>query len=360
MRPGFLLHLGMAKAGSTAIQEALAGYRDGAWEYLDLGEPNHSATLGLALLEAPPRRLYRSGEAGAQAAEREAARGRLLAALPGERGAILSGEELSVAFRTREACEGVAALLRGHARVVRGLAYVRDPASFARSQFQQRLRLEAVRLDVGRLLPFYRRRFRPWVGALGEEGLALVDYGRAAGGPGGLVADLAARAGLERVPPARGRPNASLSAEAVAVLFALRREDGAPPLHGPGRAANARLLEMLSGFGRGRLGFGPGLMERGLLRQANDLRWAERRIGTALARLEAGADVVVEGEGDLLDLAAGAAPALAEWVEARGLGRAAAGEGAAAVLRGAARRLGEAPAPGGRLARRVVGWLRRG
>ncbi len=43
-----VLHVGMPKTGTTAIQRALYGYDDGSCRYADLGESNHSVALNMA------------------------------------------------------------------------------------------------------------------------------------------------------------------------------------------------------------------------------------------------------------------------------------------------------------------------
>lgn len=330
-----LLHLGMHKTGSTSIQAVWNGYKDERIEYAALGLPNHSLTLMRAFLEGKAAdRVYRNSDAERRAKQHEAALRRLDEVLEGtDRSVILSGESL---FRfEKDACRRATEFLRRHVGRIDALLYVRAPESFARSVFQERLKKGEASFDLHNIVPAYRARSLGWAEALGAEP-SYVLFDRATLHEGDVVADFGMRLGLD---PAWAKSrehlqnrNTSLSAEAMAALYVLRHRRGAPASDEEERVRQRRLIEVLGGYGQRRFDFGRELIEAELAKRAGEIAWMEERLGRPFPR-EAVKDPVVFGsEREILDYGEAQAPALRDYLRARGIVGGKAGDSVAELL----------------------------
>lgn len=309
-----LLHIGMNKTGTGAIQRTFDGYSDATWVYADLGHPNHSHVLARAFLERPGPRFLVTGNI---AAERAAALARLEAAFARDgRSVVVSGEAMS-RFGDPGAVGRLLGWMRGHVDEVRVLAYVRDPASFIPSAFQQVLRKSMPPTELEQIAPRYRKRFMEWVKQAGRRKVELVPFDPARLAEGDLLVDFARRVGLSE-DHARGhgvRHNDSLSAEATAVLCALRLRMGQKRVPPQYQSANARILQLLASFGSGRFAFSSRALADVLDRQATDIAWIERIMGRALPAPNLEGRRAFDGLDDILDYASTLGPALAGHLE---------------------------------------------
>ena len=239
-----ILHIGMHKTGTTAIQEALVGYDDGRIAYADLRiwgdrEPNHGnaiETLYRADFENIPlhRRLGRSR--AQVAGYRALYRTRFERALAVDRQRlILSGEAIP---RLRRAeLETLRDTLLAHARRVTVIAYIREPVGFVSSMFQQRCRLGHLAPEDPLPLPRYRARFAKFRKVFGTQNVTFVKFERASLRGGSIVTDFAHRVGITGDLAARVS-NERLSGDATRLLYLLltrhaeecRRVDHVRPL----------------------------------------------------------------------------------------------------------------------------------
>ena len=248
----FLIHAGMPKTGSTAIQAALNGLRTPTHEYLDLGRANHSHLLHAAFSDAPSTQLRTDGvDAAAFEAGREEARGILHKALERARArnVMLSAEYIS-RFDVGE-LTALREALRPHGACNRVIAYVRPPLSRAESSVQQALKQGTyVRLGIPTWPGRTWRRLREVFGA---DQVELLPFRKDLLSNGDVVRDLCERWGLEHPEAGPGRSNRSLSLEACALLLAQNRQGRFRTGRPGSNFAYARLADLLAGFGDRRL-----------------------------------------------------------------------------------------------------------
>jgi len=166
-------------------------------------------------------------------------------------------------------------------------AYVRAPASFMQSAFQQRVKQEkpgAVDLDAANLWPRYRARFEPLDDVLGPDRVHLRAFDPDAFTGSDVVADFAGWLGVDPVTRPPARANDGLSCEAVCVVFCrlaglLPEDYPAPDLAARFRATPARAL---AGFGTRRFAFSQPFLDPARAAQRADLDWIEARLGRGL------------------------------------------------------------------------------
>ena len=306
-RPRIILHAGMHKTGSTAIQE-----RFGTHGVPGVAVPGVAVSGGpranlsdivlLLFAEGPlldkihaARWPHLSRRALLRARARS--RDQLAAQIAGWLADgtaprfLISAEDISAPDFDRAAVARMAAFFGqfggqfGAETHVH--AYVRAPASFMQSAFQQRVKQEkpgAVDLDAANLWPRYRARFEPLDDVLGPDRVHLRAFDPDAFTGGDVVADFAGWLGVGPVTAPPARANDGLSCEAVCVVFCrlaglLPEDYPAPDLAARFRATPARAL---AGFGTRRFAFSQPFLDPARAAQRADLDWIEARLGRGL------------------------------------------------------------------------------
>jgi len=300
-----ILHFGMHKTGSSAIQQAL--------RWRDLG-PRHanaavieSANQSAAVIAMFSRNAHRHHNtvkrgltpeqvlaAGQQQRQRFEALLREHPAphllLSAEDAGQLKPDDLRHLRRFAEAC----------GRRVRAVAYVRTPASYMESALQQRIKGGLGHWEPSDWWPMYRDRFGKFDDVFGQDAVSLWKYEPAAFPDGDVVADFFRRLGVVAGgAPAVQRVNESLSLPAVRLLYAYRRFG---PGYGVGSRAvrgNVMLIRKLGELRGPRLRLHRSVSGPVLQSHRNDLRWIEARLDAPMDDLPQGRDGL-RSEADLL------------------------------------------------------------
>lgn len=214
-----ILHIGMHKTGSTAIQKSLHGYDDGVTRYARFDHTNHS--LAMSTIFSRDRFKYHLWrESGADLRTIEERRERYLRELddelsdPSRENVVISGESVSVlaADEKLELIEHIES--RGCALQV--VCFVRRAEALAPSSIQQGIKggLDQVQeYSLG-----YEQAIEPFRERLPRNQLVVRDYDEAVSETGGdIVAAFARMAGLSDVESKRA--NTSLSEPAIKLLY---------------------------------------------------------------------------------------------------------------------------------------------
>lgn len=308
------VHFGMHKTGSSSIQQTLAGNADrlGGTRFLELGRPNASALLRRAILpHAPPAQRPRRQRRAQQA---EAARAALRQATALERleaglntaceapQAILSAE--AIAHFDAQACTALLHELRRFPLEPVFIGYIRDPASFAASAFQQRLKRALTASfdpDPTALLRADYHGIVPRLDALvGESRVRVFPFRHGDFPEGDVVRHFLDETGIDAAPLALQRSNDGLPAVAVKALYCYRKlraprdADHATPQTAPAFLSALRGLD------------GPGFRLHPDLEAAIEdahrevLDWSQARLGTRLAAPERAQATGIRIEADLM------------------------------------------------------------
>lgn len=275
-----VLHIGMHKTGTTAIQTALNGHDDGEVRVARLGVTNHSIPM-LTLFAADPTRYHVWVRQGTPAAEvmrrRDKWRERLAEelALP-RKTLVISGEEMSLMRPTSVGT--MLDELRPQAGRIEVLGWLRPAASYVGSAFQQMVKAGQGTLDLPR--PRYRDRFEPYLARCGRDALRLRLYDPAQMPGGSAVAAFCKAVGISMRAVADTVENAALPPDALRLIWRLNR-DGPQTTGTPARlTARSRLLRHLSLRFSGRFTLPPDMAAAGIDRA--DIDWAEALTGMTL------------------------------------------------------------------------------
>lgn len=285
-----VLHVGMHKTGSTAIQASLAGYRDGVFEYAQLphavmgdrGRDNNHSFLINTAFDRDHKRVGRLLLFGVAASDFDRLRGQCLDALEcclraSEAEVLILSAESITSFDP-DATQELGALLRRYAREVKVYAYVRDPYDYVKSITQEAIKWGHAGDEMHPLS--YRSNFGHIEDVFGAENVSYRLYRRENLLDGDVVADFGSWVGLKKDPARRLEANASFSTDAVRCIYALNRH---PVFWSGNGLLHYSWRELLGVFGR----LFPGRFEipaRMVSREIDiwDMSWMESRLGQRL------------------------------------------------------------------------------
>lgn len=307
-----VIHAGMHKTGSSSIQEYFWNSKDENLAYARWTGSNHCGLFVLLFEDAD--RLARYHGFKARGADFISALPRMkerwLESLKEDltqnegKTLVFSAEDIS-APEFRNAVVRMRDFFKSYATQIEVVGYVRSPLSFAVSAFQQMLKDGGMsKLQVEALWPHYRSRFEMLEEIFGIDNVTLRIYDLAHFEGGDIVRDFASILGVGVREALPAHVNASLSAEATALLFVQRRlGDGYLSGFMGAQAGNNSFVDKLRTIGEGKMTFSEEIWNPVLERHADDLKWIENRLGRKLDQVYPVESFKVGSESDLIQLA---------------------------------------------------------
>lgn len=308
-----ILHIGMVKTGSSAIQASLAAGSGGDFIYPKLGgvslksegdapfKRHHTDSL-IELFSSKKDRFAKKRSGFGKAvftSDSDEASIRKAAADAGDGSVILSSEALYSYLRRRDV-EALASFARQLFDDIRVVAYVREPFSLISGSFWTRVKGSRL----AKFEPVYRRykQLKKFDTVFGRDKVSLWNYDRTTFPDGNVVQHFCASLGLR---PVRSltRKNVTLSRPGVSAIYRLNRAVG----EGPEALAAHKLarIAVANGFPHGdwpKFRLSPALIEPLIEAQAEDIEWIEQRIGCSLRSQAQPQESDVTSEADLLQI----------------------------------------------------------
>lgn len=273
--PQILLHIGMNKTGTSSIQATFSDYDDGRTRYAQLGLQNHTGPFHLIFGDeerwrqrlssgAKPRRLLQL---------RQDALGKLKDELAlGRKTIIVSGE--GIAYLRQSEIKRMRRFFHKHGYRTLVFAYIREPAGFSASVFQQRVKGRLDRFSIDRCQPAYRERFTKFLNVFGRQDVRLSNFRRNYLKDQSVVQDFAQQAGALVGKHDEKTINESASAAAVAHLYFWNKHRAASiQTQGLHRVARIRLAGVLSGLMPGKFNLSKSVARMNA--DHNDIAWME-------------------------------------------------------------------------------------
>ncbi|WP_172332628.1 hypothetical protein [Mangrovicoccus sp. HB161399] len=216
-----VLHVGTHKTGTTSIQNSLAKYDDGETVYAQLGHQNHSIALYTIFSENRNRyHIWKGYGFGPKKIDK--LRRNFIALLDenisrsDRKRIVVSGEDISVL--EDEEKRDLIDFISSRVSKVRVVCYLRSPASFAASAYQQRIK--GGKSDLPRLCsPLFKFRLESFRTNPNVHSVRVKEFSREALLGGDIVEDFVAELGLERSLIAKDTSNESLGADATKLLL---------------------------------------------------------------------------------------------------------------------------------------------
>jgi hypothetical protein len=297
-----IIHIGTHKTGSTSIQRSLQGLDNDRFLYARLSNAaNHSLAIYSAFATIPERHhLHRfAGRDQTQVTRYidrvfknldrsiEAARGRTL---------VISGEDIS--SLPKQDLQKLRDYFDARFGSVQIVGYVRPPAGFLTSSFQQRVKGTLDFFDLMRMYRKYRATFGKFDKVFGRARVQLWKFDPKTFPEGDVVRDFCNR--LEIALPRQEvlRLNESLSAQAIATFYVYNKFSKRADKYLSRSAAGRALIRLLDGE---KFRLSPDAVRRVLDHNSADIKWMEKRLGQPLREdLGEHRDTDVRDERDLL------------------------------------------------------------
>jgi nucleoid DNA-binding protein len=280
-----IIHIGMHKTGSTSIQWSLEGFEDNRFFYARLGNGgNHSLPIYSMFMNNPERHhLHRAGGRDPESVQAyieqvRADLDRTIVAAQG-RTLLISGEDISVLPKPHLA--KLRDYFGGRFEDMTIVGYVRPPAAYMASNFQQRARhawLESV--EPKAMYRNYQETFGKFDHVFGREKVQLWKFDPGVFPDGCVVQDLCARIGVVLPKERIVRLNESASRQAIAALYTYGKLGGE---HGSRTLTGAECLKLSNLIGgSGKFRFSPDAVRPVLEANRSDIEWMEARLGHSL------------------------------------------------------------------------------
>jgi hypothetical protein len=200
-----------------------------------------------------------------------AARGRIL---------LISGE--GIGGLKRPEVKRMARFFRQRFDNVTIVAYVRPPAAFISSAFQESIKTGNLReFDVTGSYRHYRASFAKFDAAFDRENVLLWKFDPDRFPANDVVRDFCTRLQIDLPAERIVRRNESLSREVVGLLYAYHKFRD---LHGirPVKGGTHRLIELLRKIGDGKFRLSPRIVQPVIEDNEADIEWIENRLGEKL------------------------------------------------------------------------------
>jgi len=286
IRKNIYIHIGMHKTGSSSIQQSLfSNLMDDDFFYIPLNGANHSGAVQFLFRDNASEILTAQiNKISHKEAEkkRERIKEKLLQDIQGakQKNLIVSGE--GIIHLDLNELTNLKRFFESHLFRIHIIGYVRPPASYMVSAFQQRLKMNFVHSDLESISPSYEWRLNKFDEVFGKQNVTLWKYDPKAFPGGDVVLDFCHKLGISFNPRKVIRVNESLSQEAIALLYIYRKFG---PEYGMGRSALAEndfVIEKLRAIGNTKLMFSPKILTSRLEKNESDIRWMEKRLGVSL------------------------------------------------------------------------------
>lgn len=304
-----LLHIGMHKTGSTAIQYHLRQQLDlGLWRYLCLDENPNQSLAALTLFSTHPETHNLHLQAGRAPCQVLELRNTLMTSLQTElfrrdrRNLILSGEGI-VFLTTEELAELKRVFQSGKIDEIDVFAYVRTPKSFIEAAFQERIKnsfkIQLSQLEPNALYPNYRQRFLKFIEVFGDDRVHFRRFDLKRFPNHCVVRDFCQFWQIPFTGPVR-KINDGLSRPALAALCAFRQFGTTIP-HGPrAEQINGFLLNRIAGLPGPKVRFSPDWVVPVLKTHQDDIAWMEAQMDESFDEDLSPTQYDIQDFGDLL------------------------------------------------------------
>jgi len=286
-----IIHIGMHKTGSTSIQDSLHGFSDDHFLYASLDHPrgqspNHSLAMYSLFAESPEQhQLHKVNGRDRSALQDYIVKVRIdleraISTACG-RTLLISGEDISVL--PKKDLDKLCRYFCGHFDDLMICGYVRPPAGFISSGFQQRVQGGWVdRVSPDQEYRHYEKTFRKFDEIFGRENVQLWKFEPKSFPGGCAVRDFCARLGISFPDERIIRANESLSRQAVSLLYTYCKFGKKLGFRGMKDAESLQLVAMLADVQHGKFRFSPDIVRPILETNRADIQWMEERLGASL------------------------------------------------------------------------------
>lgn len=282
-----IIHIGMHKTGTTSIQQSLHRFADNRFFYAVLGNVcNHSLAIYSIFADKPERhhlhKAHKRDETGVARyiTEMKSDLERSIETA-GDRTLIISGEDIGIL--SAAALKKLQNYFAQHFDVVSIVAYVRTPAAFISSSFQEKVKGGVTnRFDLTKEYRSFEKSFSKFDSIFGKNNVHLWKFIPETFPHGCVVSDFCQRLQVELPSKKIVRSNESLSRPLVALLFTYGKYAAKFGFDRMAGAESQRLAQILAEEKDDRFRFSPDILRPILENNRKDIQWMESRLGQPL------------------------------------------------------------------------------
>jgi len=282
-----IIHIGMHKTGSTSIQHSLDGFSDDRFLYAHLGDnPNHSLAIYSLFADSPERHdLHKAAGRDGSAVQDYIAKVRIDLAraisIAQGRTLLISGEGISTL--QQKDLDKLHRYFREHFDELMICGYVRPPAGFISSRFQERVKGGQInRVSPEQEYSHYENTFKKFDEIFGRENVQLWKFEPKSFPGECAVRDFCARLNISFPVERVIRANESFSRQAVSLLYTYRRFSLKRGFRGMKGGESQRFVALLGDIQHDKVRFSPDIVRPVLETNRGDIQWMEERLGQSL------------------------------------------------------------------------------
>ena len=277
--PTCFLHIGMPKTGTSSIQESLGNANLDNWgTYCKVTKSHNQTGAFCTMFLSKPEKFHANVKRSLSLEEITTIRKDYRLSLQDilkkscKKNLIISAEGL---FHVdKDGLDDLLNFISEFYKKVIVICYIRPPASYLSSSFQQTLKSRDVfTLDLEREYPFYRKKLAKFEAVFGKDAINYILFDKKTLKNADVVQDICATIGIDYALINARHTNESLSREASSLLFTYRKQGG---LFGTGKEAmlkNKLMIEKLGELRGSKLTFCSDLIQPILNKNADDIAW---------------------------------------------------------------------------------------
>jgi hypothetical protein len=304
-KPNCILHIGMHKTGSSAIQKTLCNLNTSEFEYLKFSpDGNHSEFILNIFLKKNElyhsnikRGLSKNEVIEIQKKYTEDLKSLLKATQ--SKTVIISSEDI-LSLNENELLEFREFLMQ-YCQSIRVIGYVRPPIAYMQSAFQEYIK-NGVTTSFPILYPNYKNKFEKFDRIFKRENVLFLKYDSSTLLDKDVVLDFCHHAGIAINPELITHINESISLEATSLLYVYHKFGHGYGSFAKAIAENNLLIKAISCIGNKKIQFSPSLSRSLLETKLEDIQWMEARLGSSLDESLVESNDSISSENDLFAL----------------------------------------------------------
>ena len=314
-----IVHFGMFKTGSTAIQHALfSSPQNDSFRYVHAGRANSSFSIKNAFVNDPVN-LHINVLQGATneevLSERSRIRRDIDSALRSDASTLIISGEAILNLKIQE-LEEFHDFLSDRVSDVVAVGYAREARGAIESGFQQRMKLRKPwKGNLSNVLPKYERVLSKFEEVFGRDKVSIWRYSPAEFPNGDVVQDFVQRIGIKCDAVKSEKRNTTLSRDAVGLLYSYRMAEYPWIPSKEGVRADHELINCLGELKGPSLKFSNSILSPILRRYRSDLDWIEARVGADMSHLGEDDPASIEDERQIAQVSEHAK----EWLRRKAL-----------------------------------------
>jgi len=299
-RRQIIIHIGMHKTGSSSIQKTLdTNLNDKDFEYASLGPSNHSGIIQKVFLKNSKRKSSIHNFNSNNISEYR----KILIdnfSIFSEKTMILSAEGI-INLDVNE-LHDFKLFLDEYFESIKIVGYIRTPASYMNSAFQQKIKAGFREFDLNKVHPRYKFKFEKFDLVFGKDNVYFWKFNPKIFPSNDVVLDFCDKLHIKINPKNTIRVNESLSKESTQLLYSFNKFSNLENNYFSHAKKRNHLINLIRTLGKTPFKLSNKLLNPILEQNMNHTKWMEERLFDSLKETIKNDDFSIKNEDELLDI----------------------------------------------------------